>query len=581
MFLKSHEMTSSSPATATGLRAQLWLLLRTSWPLLQTWRLGGLLALLGVLSIASGGFLVWESIQRGEFISALAARDAERFQQALFTFVGILVASALLLSLVAFIRDTVGLQWRQGLTRQFLDNYLHDRAYYRLTLPTAMAAPRLRSIAPIDNPDQRLSEDIRQVTQTLVLVGVMALESAVQLVGFIGVLWVISTTLTGFLLAYAFVGTAIATLIFGPRLTRINAEQLKREANFRFGLINVREHAEAIAFYRGQPAEAAALNQFFTGVVTNFNRLIRWQLGLDFFQNGYQYLTFILPSLILAPSILAGQLEVGAIVQSQAAFDRIWLSLSLIVVQFEQLTTLAASIGRLGTLAQSLQAMQAQGNGAIVRQSSPTLTVQDLTIATPDGQRSLCEHLSLTITPGQSLLVTGPSGVGKSSLMKTLAGLWTTGQGQLTAPPDTLFVPQQPYLPLGTLQQQLLYPQEATAASDESLAQLLEQVGLPQLAQEPLDTQADWSQRLSLGEQQRLSFARVLLQRPPYVILDEATSAVTLEQEHALYQHLVAAGITAVSVGHRESLRPYHAQILTLRPDRTWTLQAQLGGTDV
>ncbi|MEL6402555.1 MAG: ABC transporter ATP-binding protein/permease [Cyanobacteria bacterium J06626_4] len=566
-------MTSSSPATAVGLQTQLWLLLRMSGPLLQTWRLGGLLVLLGVLAIASGGFLVWESIQRGEFISALAARDAERFQQALFTFVGILLASALLLSVVAFIRDTVGLRWRQGLTRQFLENYLHDRAYYRLTLPTA--------IAPIDNPDQRLSEDIRQVTQTLVLVGVMALESAVQLVGFIGVLWVISTTLTGFLLVYALVGTAIATLIFGPRLTRINAEQLKREANFRFGLINVREHAESIAFYRGQPAEAAALNQFFAGVVTNFNRLIRWQLGLDFFQNGYQYLTFILPSLILAPSILAGQLEVGAIVQSQAAFDRIWLSLSLIVVQFEQLTMLAASISRLGTLAQSLQTMQVQGDGAIVRQPGLMLGVQDLTIATPDGQRSLCEHLSLTIAPGQSLLVTGPSGVGKSSLMKTLAGLWTTGQGHLTAPPDTLFVPQQPYLPLGTLQQQLLYPQEAPVAADTSLVQVLEQVGLPQLAQVPLDTEADWSQRLSLGEQQRLSFARVLLQSPPYVILDEATSAVTLAQEQALYQQLVERGITAVSVGHRESLRPYHAQILTLRPDRTWTLQTQPDDADV
>ncbi|NEQ47658.1 MAG: ABC transporter ATP-binding protein/permease [Leptolyngbya sp. SIOISBB] len=568
-------MTSSSPAAAVGLRAQLWLLLRTSWPLLQTWRLGGLLALLGVLSIASGGFLVWESIQRGEFISALAARDAERFQRALFTFVGILLASALLLSLVAFIRDTVGLRWRQGLTRQFLEHYLHDRAYYRLTLPAAMAKLPLRNIVPIDNPDQRLSEDIRQVTQTLVLVGVMALESAVQLVGFIGVLWIISTTLTGFLLAYALVGTAIATLIFGPRLTRINAEQLKREANFRFGLINVREHAESIAFYRGQPAEAAALNQFFAGVVTNFNRLIRWQLGLDFFQNSYQYLTFILPSLILAPSILAGQLEVGAIVQSQAAFDRIWLSLSLIVVQFEQLTTLAASISRLGTLAQSLQTMPGQGDGAIVRQAGLMLGVQDLTIATPDGQRSLCEHLSLTIAPGQSLLVTGPSGVGKSSLMKTLAGLWTTGQGRLTAPPNTLFVPQQPYLPLGTLQQQLLYPQGEAIAADASLVQVLEQVGLPQLAQVPLDTEADWSQRLSLGEQQRLSLARVLLQRPPYVILDEATSAVTLEQEQALYQQLQAAGITAVSVGHRESLRPYHTQILTLRPDRTWTLQVQ------
>ena len=250
-------------------------MLQRSRPLLQTWRVGGLLGLLVVLTIASGSFQVWESVQRGEFISALAARDPERFQQALLTFIGILLATALLLSFVAFLRDTLGLRWRQGLTRQFLEDYLGDRHYYRLTLPS--------SAPDVDNPDQRLSEDIRQVTQTLLLVGVIALESAVQLTGFIGVLWVISTTLTGFLVVYAGVGTAIAVLFFGQRLTRINAEQLKREANFRFGLINVRENAESIAFYRGQRAEGTVLNHFFAGVVANFNRLIRWQLGLDFF----------------------------------------------------------------------------------------------------------------------------------------------------------------------------------------------------------------------------------------------------------------------------------------------------------
>ncbi|MEM6715458.1 MAG: ABC transporter ATP-binding protein/permease [Cyanobacteria bacterium P01_C01_bin.147] len=554
---------NSSPTLSWGQLGAVW---RSSAPLFKTWRLGGLLGLLGLLTIASGSFQVWESVQRGEFISALAARDPERFQQALFTFIGILVATALLLSLVAYIRDTVGLRWRQGLTRQFLESYLDDRHYYRLTLPN--------SGPPIDNPDQRLSEDIRQVTQTLLFVGVIGLESLVQLIGFVSVLWLISTALTGFLVVYAGVGTAIAVLIFGQRLTRINAEQLRREADFRFGLINVRENAESIAFYRGQQAESAVLNRFFADVATNFNRLIRWQLGLDFFQNGYQYLTFILPSLILAPSILAGQLEVGAIVQSQAAFDRIWLSLSLIVVQFEQLTTLAASLGRLGTLARSLQTLSQQQESEIVRQSSSTLAVENLTVFTPDGHHHLCEQVSFTVPSGASLLVNGPSGVGKSSLMKTLAGLWTQGHGTLATPPDTLFLPQQPYLTLGSLRQQLLYPHGDDAAAAELLVQVLEQVELPQLAQLPLDTQADWSQRLSLGEQQRLSFARLLVQRPAYAILDEATSAVTETQEQHLYQQLVAAQITVVSVGHRLSLRPYHTQVLTLSTDCTWALQS-------
>ncbi|MEM9766946.1 MAG: ABC transporter ATP-binding protein/permease [Cyanobacteria bacterium P01_D01_bin.71] len=537
-----------------------------SAPLLKTWRVGGVLALLVVLTIASGSLQVWESVQRGEFISALAARDPERFQQALFTFIGILLATALLLSLVAFVRDTVGLRWRQGLTRQFLANYLGDRHYYRLTLPSSEPG--------IDNPDQRLSEDIRQVTQTLLLIGVIALESMVQLVGFISVLWVLSTTLTGFLVVYAAGGTAIAVLIFGKRLTRINTEQLRREADFRFGLINVRENAESIAFYRGQQAEGMVLNRFFVDVVNNFNRLIRWQFGLDFFQNGYQYLTFILPSLILAPSILTGANEVGAIVQSQAAFDRIWLSLSLVVVQFEQLTSLAASIGRLDTLGRSLQTLSQPGESAIDRQSNTPLAVENLTVLTPDGRRCLCENVSFTVPVGESLLVNGPSGVGKSSLMKSLAGLWTQGSGTLKTPPDTLFLPQQPYLTLGSLRQQLLYPHGDNAASDESLGQALAQVELLELAQLPLDTQDDWAQRLSLGEQQRLSFARLLVQRPTYAILDEATSAVTEAQEEILYQRLQAANISAVSVGHRASLPPYHTQVLTLSLDRTWTLQS-------
>lgn len=545
---------------------ELKLLSQLSSPIFRTWQMGSLLGLLIILSITSSVFLIWESVQLGEFISALAARDGIRFQQSLYTLIAILLGSALLLSFVAFVRDMVGLQWRQGLTRQLLDHYLGDKSYYHLTQPSTNSS--------IDNPDQRLSEDIKLVSQTTLLVGVIALESAVQLVGFLGVLWAISKILMGVLVVYALAGTTIATFFFGKRLTHLNAEQLKREADFRFGLINLRENAESIAFYRGQQTEGMVLTRYFANVVFNFNRLIRWQLGLDFFQNGYQYLTFILPSIILAPNILAGQLEVGAIVQSQAAFDRIWLSLSLIVVQFEQVTTLAASIGRLGSLAQSLQTLKRDQTQSIQHLTSPTLSVQDLTVLTPDGHRCLVQDLSFEVPVGAGLLVMGPSGVGKSALMKTLAGLWTLGQGTLRAPTNSLFLPQQPYLSLGSLRQQLLYPHGNEVLNELTLRQVLNQVDLPQLTHMPLDTIGDWSQRLSLGEQQRLSFARLILQRPTYAILDEATSAVTLAQEQRLYQCLARTGITAVSVGHRPSLLSHHAQVLTLAPDQTWSLQS-------
>lgn len=529
----------------------------------QTRTVGVGLLLLTILSVLVGTALVLESIQRGEFISALAAGDSQRFQAALAQFVGILLLSAALLSVSAYVRDRLGLAWRAGLSRNVLTAYLADRHYYHLP-------------EEIDNPDQRISEDIKNVSQVTVVVIALFLESGVQLIGFVGVLLSISFGLTGFLLVYALVGSAIATLLFGIKLTRINAEQLKREANFRFNLIDVRENAESIAFYQTQSSgqteesrERKTSGQRFDQVVQNFNRFIRWQLGLDCFQNGYQYLTFILPSLILAPRILAGDLEVGAIVQSQAAFDRIWLSLSLVIVQFEQLTVLAASTGRLQRLVSAIQSAAHEGHQPtidIVEQ--PRLVVNTLTLQLPD-QQILFENLSFTAT--EPLLITGPSGVGKSSLVKAIAGLWQTGQGTIGCPQgDILFLPQQPYMAIGTLRQQLCYP-NTVEISDERLIHTLKQVQLAKLTD--LDRVEDWSGQLSTGEQQRLAFARLFVRQPAYAILDEATSALSVQQEKDLYQQLAATDIIFVSIGHRPSLLDYHAQVLSLQDDHTWTLK--------
>ncbi|MEO0704162.1 MAG: ATP-binding cassette domain-containing protein [Cyanobacteria bacterium J06649_5] len=550
------------------------------------------LCLLSVLSILVGTVLVFESIQRGEFISALAARDPQRFQIALAKFIVILLCSSALLSLSAYVRDRLGLQTRKALTHQVMQAYLTDRHYYHLP-------------SSVDNPDQRISEDIRNISQLSVVVLATLLESCVQLLGFVGVLLSISFGLTGFLLVYALVGSGIVTLAFGVRLTRINAEQLKREANFRAGLIDVRENAESIAFYQKQyqavhhtsgdaqgltsdntqaqkTAEQKTAERKFDQVVQNFNRFIRWQLGLDCFQNGYQYLTFILPSLILAPRILSGDLEVGAIVQSQAAFDRIWLSLSLVVVQFEQLTALAASTGRLQTLLSAIQARAEAGTTtpAIQIVEKPHITIEHLTLQLPSAsadqqpeqQKPLFENLSFTVS--EPLLITGPSGIGKSSLVKAIAGLWNCGEGTIGYPQNNiLFLPQQPYMTLGTLRQQLLYPSNlaTNSLSDEGLLSILNQVQLSHLTD--LDQTQDWSGQLSTGEQQRLAFARLLVKQPTYAVLDEATSALSLEQENNLYQQLAATNTTFISIGHRPSLLAYHPQVLTLEDSQTWTLQ--------
>ncbi|MGD1897784.1 MAG: ABC transporter ATP-binding protein/permease [Phormidesmis sp.] len=543
------------------------------------------LILLSLLSISVGIILVFESLQRGNFISALAARDPQRFQTALVKFVGILLMSAALVSLSTYVRDRLGLQWRKALSEHVMKAYLIDGHYYRL--PT-----------DIDNPDQRISEDIRNISQLTVVVFATVLESVVQLVGFVGVLLSISFGLTGFLLVYALIGSAVITLVFGVRLTRINAEQLKREANFRNNLIDVREHAESIAFYQKQSSvaeqtanqEQQSAGRLFGQVVQNFNRFIRWQLGLDCFQNGYQYLTFILPSVILAPRILSGELEVGAIIQSQAAFDRIWLSLSLIIVQFEQLTALAASTSRLQTLIRTIRAENLHRESPIQITDQPQLTVQNLTLTLSNAEagaleterqnsqakhgqaRTIIENLSFSVT--QPLLITGASGIGKSSLVKAIAGLWENGQGSIGYPqPQTLFLPQQPYVTLGSLRQQLLYPNwQDENIADDSLLAVLKSVQLNNLNN--LEQTADWSEQLSTGELQRLAFARLLIKRPTYAILDEATSALSVQQEKELYQQLANTKTIFVSVGHRPSLLTFHPQVLTLINSCEWQIEA-------
>ena len=541
-----------------------WPLMRPVWDAPKRWQVIGLLLLSVSTSVVSSGFLVWESLQRGEFISALAARNGARFQQATWLLAGVLIGSALLLSVSTYLRDRLGLIWRRWLTRYFLDAYLEGQRFYRLGLQTA-----------VDNPDQRIAEDVKRVTQLSVGMLGLGLESGVQLIGFLGVLWSVSISMTVFLGVYGVVGSAIALLCFGKKLTGINAEQLKREANFRFGLMDVREHAESIAFYRGQAWEQQRLSDRFQQAVHNFNRFIRWQLGLDFFQNGYQYLTFILPSLILAPRILSGELEVGAVVQSQAAFDRIWLSLSLIVVQFEQLTALAASVERLSRFVQGLQAAsKSRQDQQIEVITSAQLAAEDLSLLTPDGQRQLIDKLTLNVPPGQHLLIWGPSGVGKSSLTRAIAGLWSMGAGTLYRPQrrDLLFLPQQPYMMLGSLRQQLLYPHGDPTKDTAALRRVLQQVQLPELAESDLEAIEDWAQRLSVGEQQRLTFARLLLNQPTYAVLDEATSALAADQEQCLYDCLSQTPITYISVGHRPSLTAYHRQLLTLAANQGWTL---------
>jgi len=521
-----------------------------------------LIVLLIIQTVLKVVFIVYG----GELTSALAAQDAERFQQSVGIFLAILVVGIPFASLSGYVGAKLGLFWRVWLTHRYLDQYLTGLRFYFLRLYNVL-----------DNPDQRIEEDVRVLSQESLKFLAILLESSLQLIGFAGVLWTISRPLMVVLLVYSALGSAIAAFCFGRPLIGINAEQLKREANFRFELARIRENTEAIALYRGEVQELSQSWERLLQVLKNFSRLIRWQLGLNLFQNHYRYATFVIPGIILAPRVLTGNLEIGDVTQAGVAFNLMLQALALIVIQLQQLTNLGASIQRLTELEYALHASASGGRTVskdhqIILQSGPVLSLSHLTLMTPDESKILIRDLSLTLPKGKRLLIVGQSGVGKSSLLRAIAGLWQNGTGTITRPESVAFLPQRPYIPPGTLRQQILYPSNQVEFEDEQLYQQFGAVDLEHLlglsdAELALDVALP---KLSLGEQQRLAFVRVCLAQATCLMMDESSSALDLRNEAKMYRYLKTSNKTIVSVGHRPSLRDYHDYQLEILEDGSW-----------
>ena len=539
------------------------------WLSKETRKARWLLVLLILLLIGETEFNVLFNEQSGEFTSALAARDSARFWHSVRTFFGLLLAAVPIYAYYYYVRDTLGLNWRRWLTDRILKRYFQNHAFYQL-----LAKPE------IDNPDQRISQDIASFTQQSLSFLLIFGGGVIQLLAFGRVLWSISGYLVVFVILYATLVTLITFGVFSGKLVSLNFNQRRREADFRFGLVRIRENAESIALYHGERQERAQVQRLFGHLFANLTNLIRWQLRLNFFQYPQSLLLLMLPSMVIAPRVLSGELEVGRIVQAEGAFAAIMSALTILVDNVENLSLFAAGVGRVDALAHSLALAKTSTDPErrkIVTREGEYLRIDDVTLQTPNYERTLVRELTVSVLPGEGLMIVGTSGLGKSSLLRMIAGLWDSGTGTIERPKldDILFLPQDAYMIIGSLRSQLLYPNLERSASDTELGEVLDRVNLPDLVDRcgGFDIEFDFETILSVGERQRLAFARVLLKHPRYVLLDEATSALDRENESSLYRQLIATSTTFVSVSHHPALAKYHSQVLQLTAEGGWRLQ--------
>ena len=528
-----------------------------------------LLGLCFFLFLVSGLNVLLSYVER-DFYSALEKKDSAKFYVAMTRYlIGFSIATVITV-IYRYTEERLGLRWREWMTQRLLKRYFFKRTYYRL-----------RSAKDLDNPDQRIAEDVKSFTATTLSLLLIFLNSVITIAAFTGVLISISVPLVVVLLIYSIVGT-FSTVYIGRRLVRLHYRQYRREADFRYGLIRVRDHAESIAFYRGEARERIDLSRRFRQVFRNYSLIIIWNRNLAFLTTSYNYLALIVPVFVVAPLYLRGEIEFGVIAQSASAFARVLAAFSIIITQFERVSAYAAGVSRLESLWDELNAndpTEEDDEPSISIEEGKRLEMKSITVSPPDdSSRILVKDLNLDVKAGSGLLIMGPSGTGKSSILRVIAGLWSSGSGTVLRPQlrDMMFLPQQPYMPSGSLRAQLMYPSRERQGNNEDLTKHLEDVNLPDVVERTggdFDYPLDWPNILSLGEQQRIAFARLFFKNPLLVCLDEATSALDEENEEALYKRLRDSGITFVSVGHRSTLRKFHDIILKLEKDGGWTLQ--------
>jgi putative ATP-binding cassette transporter len=543
----------------------------------EKWGAIGLLAAVIALELAWVGATVILNEWNVAFYNAIQDKDFAAFQKQLLIFCGIAAGAIIVAVYQVYLKQWLEIRWRRWLTQRYLDAWLTDDVHYRLRLSGDAA----------DNPDQRIAEDVQLFVGRTIGVGIGLLGTVVSLISFSVILWTLSGPLAfslfghalsipGYLfwaaLIYAAAGTWIAHLIGRP-LVRLNYDQQRYEADFRVDLVRVRENGEQIALLHGEAAEDRKLEGRFSRVWGNFFDLMKAQKRLTWFTAGYNQISTIFPFVVVAPAYFAGGIQLGQLMQTASAFGSVQGSFSFFVSSYVTLAEWVSVVQRLTGFEAAIARAQAQAANpaftATAHGEGPALGLSGVEVRLPGGA-PLVATGELEIGHGECVLITGPSGAGKSTLLRAIAGIWPHGEGRIArkAGQKVMVLPQKPYVPVGRLDAALAYPAPAAGVPQEKAIAVLQAVGLAGLASR-LEEEALWPHVLSLGEQQRLSIARALLEAPDVLLLDEATSALDEASEAALYRLLRTAlpRATFISIGHRATLRDLHDRVLHLEGD--------------
>ena len=566
------EEAAEDRQTLATTRRQFWLISKAFFASERRRRARGFLITLLVLALAVGAVQVLMSYAGRDFMTAISEKNPDAYWKALGWYLGTFALAIPIGVYYRWVEERLALLWREWMAQHLVKRYFNNRAYFRL-----------RGSESVDNPDQRISEDVRNFTVSSLSFLLIALNSLITLIAFIGVLWGISGLLVGILIGYAIAGTAVS-IVIGRKLVRLHYHQYEKEADFRYGLVRVRDNAESIAFYRGEKREHLDLFNRLTAAVANMRLIIIRNRNLGFFTNSYNYLALVLPVLIVAPMFMRGQVEFGVVTQAAGAFAAVLAAVSLIITQFGGLSAYLAGVQRLGSLWDQLDEHDAEEERIELEatkqpeENSRIVRLDGLTICTPGVMKTLVEKLTFELHADQSLIIMGASGTGKSSVLRTIAGLWPGACGLLERPAanQLMFLPQRPYMVEGCLRDQLLYPYPDRGANDDQILEVVNEVNLADVLERvdgDLDRIVDWNNMLSLGEQQRVAFARLFLRKPKFAFLDEATSALDEENQQHLYQKIRASGVGYISVGHRTTLIPYHDRMLTLDRSGSWKIE--------